>query len=97
MLSRNTDKTMVDLGPGPNPFHPPSLRGAVSLSAIALALGGGFFELACHILDAAMYVLGSKPDKAQGFNLRTQKSSGDSFADNQLVVLRYPRATATLR
>ena len=64
---------------------------------LAIYKGGGFFELACHILDAAMYVLGSKPDKAQGFNLRTQKSSGDSFADNQLVVLKYPRATATLR
>lgn len=59
--------------------------------------GGGFFELACHILDAAMYLLGGKPEKAQGFNLRTKENAGDVFADNQLVVLQYPRATASLR
>ena len=58
--------------------------------------GGGFFELACHILDAAIFLLG-KPDSAKGYNLRTQENSGDSFADNQLAVLAYPKATATLR
>jgi len=58
--------------------------------------GGGFFELACHILDAAIYILG-KPLKVRGFNLRTRAENGDHFADNQLAVLEYAKATATLR
>ena len=58
--------------------------------------GGGFFELACHILDAAIHVLG-KPSRVMGINLRTQAAAGDTFADNQLAVLDYPKATATLR
>ena len=58
--------------------------------------GGGFFELACHILDAAITVLG-KPDRVLGINLRTGAAQGDTFADNQLAVLDYPKATATLR
>ena len=58
--------------------------------------GGGFFELACHILDATITVLG-KPDRVLGINLRTGAAQGDTFADNQLAVLDYPKATATLR
>ncbi len=58
--------------------------------------GGGFFELACHILDAAMHILG-KPRKLHGFNLRTREKDGDDFADNQLAVLEYGKATANLR
>jgi predicted dehydrogenase len=58
--------------------------------------GGGFFELACHILDATMHILG-KPKKVHGFNLRTREREGDDFADNQLAVLKYEKATATLR
>ena len=58
--------------------------------------GGGFFELACHILDATMHILG-KPNKVYGLNLRTREREGDDFADNQLAVLKYEKATATLR
>jgi predicted dehydrogenase len=58
--------------------------------------GGGFFELACHILDAAVHLLG-KPKMVRGFNLRTRHKEGDSFADNQLAVLEYEKATACLR
>ncbi len=58
--------------------------------------GGGFFELACHILDAAIYILG-KPKAIHGFNLRTREKEGDTFADNQLAVLEYEKATANLR
>ena len=58
--------------------------------------GGGFFELGCHILDAAMHILG-KPSKVHGFNLRTREKEGDDFADNQLAVLQYEKATANLR
>lgn len=58
--------------------------------------GGGFFELACHILDATVFLLG-KPDRVQGFHLRTGLQNGDTFADNQLAVLQYPEALAVLR
>jgi predicted dehydrogenase len=58
--------------------------------------GGGFFELACHIMDAAIFILG-KPRAIHGFNLRTREKERDTFADNQLAVLEYGKATATLR
>jgi predicted dehydrogenase len=58
--------------------------------------GGGFFELACHILDAAIHILG-KPSAIHGFNLRTREKEGDTFADNQLAVLEYGKATVNLR
>ena len=58
--------------------------------------GGGFFELACHILDSAIYIL-RKPQKIHGFNLRTREKDGDPFADNQLAVLKFEKATACLR
>ena len=58
--------------------------------------GGGFFELACHILDAAIYILG-KPQEVHGINLRTREKADDPFADNQLAVLKFQKATACLR
>jgi predicted dehydrogenase len=58
--------------------------------------GGGFFELACHILDSALYILG-KPQTVHGFNLRTREKEDDPFADNQLAVLKFDKATACLR
>jgi len=58
--------------------------------------GGGFFELACHILDSVLYILG-KPQTVHGFNLRTHEKAGDQFADNQLAVLKFDKATACLR
>ena len=58
--------------------------------------GGGFFELACHILDAAIYILG-KPQEVHGINLRTREKAGDQFADNQLAILKFKKATACLR
>ncbi|PQO31104.1 gfo/Idh/MocA family oxidoreductase [Blastopirellula marina] len=57
--------------------------------------GGGLFELACHLIDAVVTILG-KPDEVIAFTKRTQ-SPEDSFADNQLAVLDYPKATATVR
>ena len=57
--------------------------------------GGGMFELACHVVDAAVTVLGP-PTKVTPFIKRT-KQPANSFADNQLVVLSYPKATATIR
>jgi predicted dehydrogenase len=63
---------------------------------LAVFPGGGFFELACHILDASIHILG-KPKAVHGFNLRTREKEDDSFADNQLAILKYEKATATLR
>ena len=58
--------------------------------------GGGFFELACHILDSAIHLLG-KPQTVDAFNLRTREKEGDSFADNQLAILKFKKATACIR
>ncbi|MBC8324653.1 MAG: Gfo/Idh/MocA family oxidoreductase [Verrucomicrobia subdivision 3 bacterium] len=60
--------------------------------------GGGFFELACHILDSALFIMG-KPQKVHGINRRTRegKGRGDTFADNQLAVLEFSKGTACLR
>ncbi len=57
--------------------------------------GGGTFELACHLIDAVVTVLG-KPTSVTGINHRTYPDK-DSFADNQLSVLDYPKAIATIR
>ncbi|MBA2113533.1 Gfo/Idh/MocA family protein [Bremerella alba] len=57
--------------------------------------GGGMFELACHLIDAVVTILG-KPDEVIALTKRTQAPQ-DTFADNQLAVLDYPKATATVR
>jgi len=51
------------------------------------------FELGCHVIDAVVTVLG-RPQKLTPYNRST---SADGFADNQLAVLEYPRATVTVR
>ena len=72
------------------------LAGAGMRKDLAKYSGGGFFELACHILDSAIFILG-KPEKVHGINRRTRADQRDTFADNQLAVLEYPKATACLR
>lgn len=57
--------------------------------------GGGMFELACHIIDAMVTVLG-KPDQITAHNRRSYPEK-DSFADNQMAVYDYPHAIATIR
>lgn len=57
--------------------------------------GGGMFELACHLIDAAITILG-KPTSVTPFTRRTQAPK-DSFADNQLAVLQYPHCAAAIR
>ncbi|MGE9266600.1 MAG: Gfo/Idh/MocA family protein, partial [Verrucomicrobiales bacterium] len=54
--------------------------------------GGGMFELACHLIDAVLTVLGP-PEKIHAHSTPTQD---DGVSDNQLAVLQYPRATATI-
>lgn len=55
--------------------------------------GGGMFELACHLIDAVVTVLGP-PQSAHGFSAPTQD---DGVKDNQAAVLHYPRALAMVR
>lgn len=58
--------------------------------------GGGFFELACHLLDSVIHMLG-EPLEAKGYHIRSGLAQGDTFADNQLAVLQYPKSLVTLR
>lgn len=55
--------------------------------------GGGMFELACHIIDATLTIMG-KPSAVTGFSTPTQD---DGVKDNQMAVLQYPKATAVIR
>lgn len=55
--------------------------------------GGGFFELACHMLDIVITLLG-KPRTVHAFSTPT---GTDGVQDNQLAVLEFAKATATLR
>jgi predicted dehydrogenase len=55
--------------------------------------GGGFFELACHVLDVVHTLLG-KPTKVHACSTPTL---ADGVKDNQLALLEYPKATVTIR
>jgi predicted dehydrogenase len=56
--------------------------------------GGSMFELGCHLIDAALYVLG-KPEKVTPYGRRVTRADG--YVDNGLSVLEYGKATATIR
>lgn len=56
--------------------------------------GGGMFELACHMIDAAVTLLG-RPQNVHAFS--TPTNPADGIKDNQLAVLEYPKASVTLR
>jgi predicted dehydrogenase len=70
------------------------MAGAGMRKSLAEYSGGGFFELACHILDSVIFIMG-KPQKVHGVTRRTRE--GDPFADNQLAVLEFAKGTACLR
>ncbi len=55
--------------------------------------GGGFFELAGHVADAVVTLLG-KPKEVHAFSTPT---TGDGVKDNQTAVLEYAKATAVIR
>lgn len=55
--------------------------------------GGGMFELACHVVDAALTILG--PPK--GVIAVSTPTQDDGFKDNQLAVLEYAQASVTIR
>jgi predicted dehydrogenase len=58
-------------------------------------IGGTIHNLGSHLIDMIVAVLG-RPDKVTAYNLRTRPQQ-DNLEDNQLAVLEYPRATATIR
>lgn len=55
--------------------------------------GGGMFELACHVMDIVVKLLG-KPSKVHPYSTPQQD---DGVKDNQMAVLEYPKATAVVR
>jgi predicted dehydrogenase len=57
--------------------------------------GGSMFELGCHVIDAAVRMLG-RPAKVTAFS-RADPAGDSDFAVNQLAVLEYPKAVATIR
>lgn len=57
--------------------------------------GGGMYELACHLVDTIVTLMGT-PNSVQAFGNAT-RAPQDPFVDNQLAVLTYPKATATIR
>ncbi len=69
--------------------------GAGTRQQLAKFKGGMFFELACHILDLTIGVLG-KPTEIHGYNQHASKLD-DKLLDNQLATLVYPKAIATVK
>ncbi len=57
--------------------------------------GQGMFELACHLVDAIVFLLG-KPLAVHAFNQNTGLAH-DQLNDNQMAVLEYSRTTVTIR
>jgi predicted dehydrogenase len=62
-------------------------------NAIGRFPGGGMFELGGHVIDSIVYMLG-KPKAVTPYTRRTQT---DGVADNQLAVLEFSKAIATVR
>ncbi|MFO7973467.1 MAG: Gfo/Idh/MocA family oxidoreductase [Candidatus Hydrogenedentota bacterium] len=57
--------------------------------------GGTMFIYACHMIDLVVGLLG-KPDRITSFMRQTRSDAGE-MCDNGLVVLEYPKTTATVR
>ncbi|MEN3940901.1 Gfo/Idh/MocA family oxidoreductase [Prosthecobacter sp. SYSU 5D2] len=55
--------------------------------------GGGMFELACHVMDIVLTLMG-KPESVHPFST---PHGSDGVKDNQMAVLQYPKATAVIR
>ena len=51
--------------------------------------------LGCHLIDMVVAILG-EPQNVQGYRRQTLKDQ-DELSDNELAVLEYPEATATVR
>lgn len=57
--------------------------------------GGTMFIYACHMIDLVVGLMG-KPDRVVPFRRQTRSDAGE-MCDNGLVVLEYPKTTATVR
>jgi len=57
--------------------------------------GGGMYELACHLVDTIVTLMGP-PLSVQAFGNAT-RATLDTLVDNQLAVLTYPTATVPIR
>lgn len=57
--------------------------------------GGTMFELGCHVIDVVVRLLGD-PQRVTPYIRRTRPEQ-DDLADNQLAVMEYPEALATVR
>ena len=55
--------------------------------------GGAMFELGCHLLDAVVKILG----KPKTVHVHGCRHGNDELLDDQLAVLEYEQATATVR
>lgn len=62
---------------------------------LAATPGHGMFELACHLVDMVVKLMGP-PLAVHATGVRSGRFKAD-FPDNQLAVLDYPRATVTIR
>lgn len=58
--------------------------------------GGTMFIYACHMIDLVVSVLG-RPEAIVTFPRQTRSDVGVEMCDNGLIVLEYPKATATVR
>jgi predicted dehydrogenase len=67
--------------------------GDAERAAIGALPGGAMFELGCHPIDVILTLLG-RPARVLASSTPTQR---DGVKDNQLAVLEYPRASATVR
>jgi predicted dehydrogenase len=72
-----------------------TVRPAVRRKELGDPKGGAMFDLGSHVIDAVVAVLGA-PLKVTPFG-RKLYSSQDDVVDNQLAVLEYPEAIATVR
>lgn len=58
--------------------------------------GGVMFIYTCHMLDLVVGLMG-KPDRIVSFPRQTRTDVGVEMCDNGLVILEYPKTTATIR
>ena len=69
--------------------------GAAERKSLLPYKGGSMFELGCHVIDAVITIMG-RPAKVTPYS-KSSSPLNDGFADNQLAVLEYPRATVVVR
>jgi predicted dehydrogenase len=69
------------------------LANPATRQSLASLEGGGMFELACHLVDAVLTLLGKPTEVVAG----STPSQPDHVQDNQIALLLYPKTSVTLR